>query len=124
LNETVELGSYWALQVLIAGQMLFLSVSGLTKLSVLVSYIRVTISKRFLLSIYTAIGIATVSTIGLTILLWAQCMYGDLINRVRRMLTSAAQTNIRVLANATSKQQPLFAPGRCHDGTRSLSRHY
>jgi hypothetical protein len=61
-------------QVSIAGQTLFLGASGLTKLSMLVSYERIAASRTFLLAIRISMVICSLWIVVFTIVLWTQCM--------------------------------------------------
>lgn len=61
-------------QISISGQTLFLFASGITKISILVSYYRIAVSQNFLRSIHISIGIIVAWIITFCIVLWTQCV--------------------------------------------------
>jgi hypothetical protein len=62
-------------EVSIAGQTIFVFASGLSKLSILLSYLRIAfLGSRFRYFTYVVIGIVTAAILGFLPLLWAQCM--------------------------------------------------
>jgi hypothetical protein len=62
-------------QVSIAGQTIFVFASGLSKLSILMSYLRIAVvGSRFRYFTLLVIGLVTAAIVAFLSLLWAQCM--------------------------------------------------